>query len=178
MRTHVAYCLRHWKEFVLQKTTSHVSLADGGMRIDKERVAADDDFMMASARYIQAQTHGIQVRIREKKHFTLFDLLQACDSAPHLAHTDLRAVMCIPGNGILAALWHLMRKESEARAHIFFTHAIAAGQSHPILCDSLFSLQIEEATAIFRRSEGVILSLFAFGHQSRRTRYFRHLALG
>ena len=125
---------------MLQKTTSHVTLADGGMRINKERVAADDDFMMASARYIQAQTHGIQVRIREKKHSTLFELLQACDMAPHFADNNIRTVMCIPGNGILAALWHLMCKQNDAQALIFFVHAIAADQSHSILCDSLFSL--------------------------------------
>ena len=37
-QTAEAYCLRQWKDFILQKPVKHITLAFDGVRLDKERI--------------------------------------------------------------------------------------------------------------------------------------------
>ena len=113
-QTAEAYCLRHWKDFILQKPVSHITLAYDGVRLGKERINTEEDFSTASAKYIADQQHDFQVHIREKKHRSFLQLLNSCNIEP-IATGGLDAALDFHGNSGSAALWHMFEGNQEAR---------------------------------------------------------------
>ena len=123
-----SYCMHHWKDYVLQKPVAHASLCYDGIRLNRARVNAEESFMQASSAYMAAQRFGFQVHIREKTHCSFYDKISSCEHQAITVDTE-DLLLCKPGNGIPAALWHILGGNKIAQCHILSTLRQAASGS-------------------------------------------------
>ncbi len=100
-----AYCVDAWLQFISSKETRHVSLHFDGVRVDRFRVEAEEDFKKASEEFILKKT-GYVVELVEKNHDFFLALAAATASSSTSAKTP--AVLLEQGNCIPCAIGNVL----------------------------------------------------------------------